>query len=77
MNINININIGYTRQVFDALGEPETITLSYSTGVPFPQVGDYVETKFDAGVHPLKVIERKFAFASNSQRIHLLLDLPS
>lgn len=77
MDININFEIGYTQQVFDSLGEPHPVKLSYSASVPFPQVGDHVETEFDSGVQSLEVIERKFAFAANSQRISLILDLPS
>ena len=77
MNIQINIEIGYTQKVFDALGKPQTVKLSYSTGVPFPQVGDHVETEFDSGAHSLKVVERTFSLAPNSQRINLILDFPS
>lgn len=77
MTININIEIGYTERVIKTIGAPQSIQLSYSANVPFPQVGDYVETQTDSGAHPLKVIERMFSFAATSQRIRLLLDLPS
>lgn len=76
MNIQIDINIRYTERVASTLGLPQSARFSYATGVPFPETGDYVETEFDSGIRPLKVIERVFAFAENAQRIQLLLDLP-
>ncbi|MDE1139931.1 MAG: hypothetical protein PW999_09810 [Paraburkholderia tropica] len=76
MQININISIAYTQRVFDELGEPKKLGLSYASGVPLPETGDFVETDFASGIHALKVIERKFSLSTNEQRIQLILDLP-
>lgn len=76
MNITINIDIGYTQRTLETIGAVQDVKLTYAAGIPFPEVGDHIETRSTSGTHALKVIERVFSLETNAMQIRLLLDLP-
>ncbi|WP_028228967.1 hypothetical protein [Paraburkholderia ferrariae] len=75
--MNIDIHIKYTERAIAAAGQLPSRRFSYSTGVPFPQPGDLIETEVNAETVAFKVVERVFSFEHHSLDIRLLLDLPS
>ncbi|MEI7296639.1 hypothetical protein WCQ02_31235 [Paraburkholderia tropica] len=74
--MNINIDIKYTEEAISAVGKQPSHHFSYASGIPFPQIGDHIETTTDEGLKPFKVVERIFTFGQDSLDIRLLLDLP-